>query len=81
MLIISREQTESNTTCIIQLEDGESYNQDALLNVCSHRSKIRHSSYIDNFPEQRGLYKVYVQTGHEAYDNIFAEMVKEYGKA
>lgn len=81
MLVISREQTESSTTSIIQLEPGEQYNQDALLNVCLHKSKPRHSCVIGNIPEYRGRYEVSIKTGYEPYDDIFVGLVKEYGRA
>jgi hypothetical protein len=81
MLIISREQTESRTTSIIQLEDNEVYNQDALLNACLHPSIPRHSSCVGNIRGYNERYEVSIKTGWEPQDDIFAEMVKEYGKA
>ena len=81
MLIISREQTESRATCIMQLESGEEYNENALLNACSHISIPRCSSVIGNVPEHKGRYEVSVKTGYESCDDIFAEMVNQYGKA
>lgn len=81
MLIISREQTESRVTCVIQLEDGELCNQNTLLNICQHISKPRCSSSINNTPEYKGRYTVSIKTGWEPQDDIFANMVKEYGKA
>lgn len=77
MLIISREQTESRSTCIIQLEKGEEYNMDKLLNVCSHISIPRCSSVVSNLPEYKERYKVSVKTGYEPYDDVFAKMVEE----
>lgn len=81
MQIISREQTKGRATCIIQLEDGEKYNESALLDICSDRSIPRCSSSVGNIPEFKGRYEVSVKTGYEAYDDIFAEMVNQYGKA
>ncbi len=81
MLIISREQTESRTTSIIQLEEGEKYNENALLNACLHKSKPRCSSSIGNVFGHRNRYEVSIKTGYEAYDEIFAEQVKQYGRA
>ncbi len=81
MQIISREQTDARSTCIIQLEDGERYNENALLNVCSHISIPRCSSSIGNIPEHKGRYEVSVKTGFEAYDDLFAEMVNQYVRA
>jgi hypothetical protein len=81
MLMISRVQTEARTTCIIQLEDHEVYNQDALVNVCSHPSKLREGWHIRNILEHEERYMVSVKTGWEPGDDVFAKMVKEYGKA
>lgn len=81
MLIISREQSESRATCIIELEKDEEYNQDLMLDACSPRGLPRYSSCLGYIPEHEGRYRVTVQTGHEPYDDIFAKMVKEYGKA
>ena len=81
MQIISRQQTEGSSICVIQLENDEKYNENALLNVCSHVSIPRCSSVIENIPEHKGRYEVSVKTGYETSDDIFAAMVKEYGKA
>ena len=77
MLIITREQTDSRTTAVIQIEDGEEYNENALLNACLHPSKPRHSSCIDNIPAYKGRYEVSIKTGYEPYDDVFAKMVEQ----
>lgn len=81
MQIIYREQTEGRMTCIIQLNDNEEYNENALLNACSDSSIPRCSSSIGNIPEYKGRYEISVKTGYEPYDGTFAEMIQWYGRA
>jgi len=81
MYILSREQTASRSTCVIQLEEGEKYNENSLLNVCSHISIPRCSSVVGNIPEHKGRYEVSVKTGAEPGDVIFAQMVQESWRA
>jgi hypothetical protein len=79
MLVISREQTESYVTCVLQLEEGEPYNQNAMINVCSHPSIPRHASSSCNIPEHKGRYEVSIQIGHDASLADFAAECKKYG--
>ena len=81
MLIRSKETTNSHVNCVIQLEDGEEYNYNAILNACSHPSVPRYSSTTGNIPKHIGRYNVSVQIGRHPYGEVFAEMVNEYGKA
>jgi len=80
MLILSREQTTSRSTCVVQLEGDEKYNEQVLLNVCFDASIPRCSSVIDNIPRRKGRYKVSIKTAYEPYDDFFAKMYKEYGE-
>ena len=77
MLIISKEQTESRTTCVVQLENSDKYNENILYNVCNVPFEKRGNRSISNIPEFPGCYEVSIKTGWEPYDDIFAKMVEE----
>jgi len=81
MHLISKEKTESQTSCVIQLEDDEMYSMPKMLNACSHISIPRHNFTIENIPEHKGRYNVSIQTGGSSETDEFAKLVTEYGKA
>lgn len=81
MQIIFREENESHIKAIVKLKDDNEYSEDALLDFVSDRSVKRYSSCVGNIAKQPGCYEVSIQIGHHPYDDIFAEMVKQYGKA
>ena len=79
MLILEREQTDARVICTIAL-NGSKYSEPKMLEACQ-APMPHHSSCIENIVGQPGVYKVSIKTGYEPQDNIFAEMVREYGKA
>lgn len=81
MQIFFTEQVEAHAVCMIQLEKDEQYNNQNMIQACLEHcgGEYAGSSIIESFGN--GLHKVSVKIDYHPHDDIFAEMVREYGKA
>lgn len=80
MQIISREEKDSHITCIIQLDDNEERSEHDMYSACTPEYNGKNRSY-GNVLGYNERYTVSVKVAHHPYDDIFAAMVTQYGKA